>query len=66
MEDEYFMINPFSRGQLNPGLAIWNVAGVRFDYGSNRVQLFITTNRPGAVWTDIGQPSAVFARLPGT
>ena len=65
-EDEYFMINPFSRGQLNPGLARWNTAGVRFDYGANRLQLFIITNRPGGVWTNIGQPSAVFARLPGT
>ena len=65
-EDEYFMINPFSRGQLSPSLAVWNVAGVRFDYGANRMQLFIITNRPGGVWIDIGQPSAVFARLPGT
>ena len=65
-EDEYFMINPFSRGLYNPGLISWNNAGVRFDHAASRLQIYIITNRPGGVWTDIGQPSAVFARLPGT
>lgn len=66
-EDEYFMINPFSRGLLQPSVTNWTTAGVRFDWGANRLQIYALTNRPqGGVWLDIGQPAGVFARLPGT
>lgn len=66
-EDEYFMINPFSRGLLQPQQINWTPTGIRFDWASNRLQIYALTNRPsGGVWLDIGQPAGVFARLPGT
>ncbi len=61
--DEYFMINPFSRGLLQPQLQVWNRSGVRFNYAENRLQLY-SVGVSG--WIDIGSPGAVFARLPGT
>lgn len=66
LSDEYFMVNPFSRGVLRPGSALWDTSGVRFNYSENRLQLYIITNIPAGPWLDQGQPAAVFARLPGS
>lgn len=63
--DEYFMINPFSRGVLRPQNAGWLNLGVRFNYSENRLQTYVVAAGAGP-WTDNGQPAAVFARLPGT
>jgi hypothetical protein len=63
--DEYFMINPFSRGLLRPQNNGWINLGVRFNYNENRLQLYCVALGAGP-WTDNGQPAAVFARLPGT
>ena len=61
--DEYFMINPFSRGILQNHLN-WLDSAVRFNYSENRLQVFgVSALSP---WTNIGAPGAVFARLPGT
>lgn len=65
-EDEYFMMNPFSRGLLQPSLIDWTQAAARYDWTAQRLQIHAITNRPGGVWLDIGQPAAVYARLPGT
>lgn len=61
--DEYFMINPFSRGILAPSRPQGNQSGVRFNYAENRLQLY-SVGTTG--WSDNGSPGAVFARLPGT
>lgn len=63
LSDEYFMINPFSRGILI-NYSGWATSGIRFNYAGNYLQLyaFSAISR----WTDSGQPGAVFARLPGT
>lgn len=63
--DEYFMINPFSRGILRPQSHNWTRAGIRFNYATNRLQMYLTDSGAGP-WTNQGQPAAVFARLPGT
>jgi hypothetical protein len=63
--DEYFMINPFSRGVLTPQSMNWTDVGIRFNYTENRLQLYMVAVGSGP-WTDQGQPAAVFARLPGT
>lgn len=63
--DEYFMINPFSRGVLRPQNAGWLNLGVRFNYSENRLQTYVVAAGAGP-WTDNGQPAAIFARLPGT
>ncbi|OOV91240.1 hypothetical protein CR917_08875 [Pseudomonas sp. BRM28] len=61
--DEYFMINPFSRGLMAPNQALTNWCGARFNYSINRLQIY-SVGTTG--WSDLGQPGAVFARLPGT
>lgn len=61
--DEYFMINPFSRGHLAPSRVTVNRSGVRFNYAENRLQLY-SVGSTG--FSDIGAPGVVFARLPGT
>lgn len=61
--DEYFMINPFSRGTMAPQQVVWNQTGVRFNYSENRLQMY-SVGFTG--WSTLGQPGAVFARLPGT
>lgn len=61
--DEYFMINPFSRGILQKHIN-WMGSGVRFNYSANRLQVFGISAI--SAWTNIGAPGAVFARLPGT
>lgn len=64
--DEYFMMNPFSRGVLKPqDLGNWHKAGVRYDYSTSRLQMYIVDTGVGP-WTDQGDMAAVFARLPGT
>lgn len=66
--DEYFMINPFSRGILAPNSPDWLSTGARFNYSENRLQLFGVGSGPGGItaWSDLGAPAVVFARLPGT
>ena len=64
LEDEYFMINPFSRTMLAPNNITSMDAGIRWVYGSNQLSLYAIGF--GANWLDIGSPGAVFARLPGT
>lgn len=65
--DEYFMMNPFSRGLLQPQVINWTQAAARYDWSAQRLQIYAITNRPsGGVWLDIGQPAAIYARLPGT
>lgn len=61
--DEYFMINPFSRGTLAPQQTSWNPSGVQFDYSDNSLFMY-SIGFTG--WIDPGAPGAVFARLPGT
>ena len=61
--DEYFMINPFSRGLMAPNQILTNWCGARFNYSINRLQIY-SVGTTG--WSDLGQPGAVFARLPGT
>lgn len=65
MPDEYFMINPFSRGLLTQ-FSYAAPTGVRYDWTTQRLQIYAVTNVSGAVYIDIGQPAAIFARLPGT
>lgn len=63
LSDEYFMINPLSRGVLQYH---FNAAtlGVRFNYSGSYLQVYsFSAISP---WTDLGSPAAVFARLPGT
>ena len=63
LEDEYFMINPFSRGILISHTN-WMPCGVRFNYSENCLQMYgVSALSP---WINIGQYGAVFARLPGT
>ena len=62
LPDEYFMINPFSRGILQNHLS-GMTAGVRFGYSANHLQLFGISAI--SAWTNLGAPGAVFARLPG-
>ena len=64
LEDEYFMINPFSRTMLAPNNLTSMNAGIRWVYASNELSLYAIGSR--ANWLDIGSPGAVFARLPGT
>lgn len=64
LEDEYFMINPFSRTMLAPNNVTSMDAGIRWVYASNELSLYAIGSR--ANWLDIGSPGAVFARLPGT
>ena len=64
LEDEYFMINPFSRTMLAPNNVTSMNAGIRWVYASNELSLYAIGSR--ANWYDIGAPGAVFARLPGT
>ncbi|AMW64549.1 hypothetical protein QIT80_gp89 (endogenous virus) [Pseudomonas phage phiAH14a] len=61
--DEYFMINPFSRGLLQSHLN-WMTSGVRFNYAQNCLQVYGISAI--SAWIDIGSMGAVFARLPGT
>ena len=63
LEDEYFMINPFSRGLLAPNTQNWNWFGVKFDYANSRLQGYSVGFDS---WADIGDLAAVYARLPGT
>lgn len=61
--DEYFMINPFSRGILQSHIN-WMTSAVRFNHPEGRLQIFgVGSISP---WVNIGAPGAVFARLPGT
>ncbi|PHN32079.1 hypothetical protein AO240_08690 [Pseudomonas sp. ICMP 460] len=64
LSDEYFMINPFSRGLLTPQVIGWTQIGVRFSYTENCLQVFGITAQ--GAFSDMGSPGAVFARLPGT
>lgn len=64
LSDEYFMINPFSRGIITPSHINWTPIGVRFNYGESCLQVFGVTAL--GAWMDIGSVAAVFARLPGT
>ena len=63
LSDEYFMINPFSRGVLQYHTTAAE-RGVRFNYDGNYLQIYsFSAISP---WTNAGAPGAVFARLPGT
>jgi hypothetical protein len=64
LADEYFMINPFSRGLLTPTHINWTPIGVRFNYSQSCLQVFGVTAL--GAWSNMGMPGAVFARLPGT
>jgi hypothetical protein len=63
LSDEYFMINPFSRGVLISNIN-WATSGIRFNWSGNYVQLyaFSAISR----WTNPGNPGVMIARLPGT
>lgn len=63
-DDEYFMVNPFSKpvpNRINP-----QTTGVKWDYASNELRFYTFSNIPGSGYIDRGGPGAVFARLPGT
>lgn len=64
LEDEYFMINPFSRVMLQPNNRTAATGAIRWVYASNSLQLYAAANSSN--WIDMGSPGAVFARLPGT
>lgn len=64
LEDEYFMVNPFSRGLLTPDYTGWTPVGLRFSYFRNRLEVYGITAL--GAWSNMGAPGAVFARLPGT
>lgn len=63
--DEYFLINQFSRGVVSTS-GVWQDRGVRYNYNSQRLEMYIVTNDPSGPWIDQGQPGAIFARLPGS
>lgn len=64
LEDEYFMINSFSRPMLQPNNRISATGSIRWVYASNQLQVYAVANQSN--WIDMGSPGAVFARLPGT
>lgn len=63
--DEYFMMNPYSRGAVDTA-GDFLPRGVRFNYSTRRLEMYIVTNDPAGPWADQGQPGAIFARLPGS
>lgn len=64
LADEYFMMNPFSRGLLSPASLRWTPIGVRFNYNQSCLEVYGITAL--GTWADFGSPGAVFARLPAT
>lgn len=65
VSDEYFMVNPFSRGMLTSQFYTVST-GIKYDWQANRLQMFAITNSQGVVFNDVGAYAGVFARLPGT
>lgn len=63
--DEYFMMNPYSRGVVNTQ-PDFLPRGVRFNYSTNRLEMYIVSSGGAGPWTDQGQPGAIYARLPGS
>lgn len=64
-EDEYFLMNPFSRGVVNRN-GKYLSRGVRFNYGNNRLEMYIIAFPRNPPQIDQGNPAGLFARLPGT
>lgn len=63
--DEYFLMNPFSRGAVNNnGNYHWR--GVRYNYSTQRLEMYIVATRQNPPQLDQGMPAALYARLPGT
>lgn len=63
--DEYFLMNPFSRGTVNTnGTYHWR--GVRFNYSTQRLEMYIVAAAQNPPQTNQGQPAALYARLPGS
>lgn len=63
--DEYFMINQFSRGAVNTTGA-YHRRGVRFNYSTSRLEMYIVAIPQNPPQIDQGNPAALYARLPGT
>ncbi len=63
--DEYFMINPFARGAVNVTGA-YHRRGVRFNYSTNRLEMYIVAFPQNPPQNDQGNPAALYARLPGS
>lgn len=64
-EDEYFLMNPFSRGAVNTyGAYHWR--GVRFNYSTNNLEMYIIAFPQNPPVINQGNPAGLFARLPGT
>ena len=59
-EDEYIMINPFSRPIFQAGGASGGTCGLRINYSGGYTEIYSVSNNP---WTNIGYIPAVFARL---
>lgn len=63
--DEYFLMNPYSRGTVNTnGTYLWR--GVRYNYSTQRLEMYIIANPGNPPQLDQGQCAALYARLPGT
>lgn len=51
--DEYFMINPFSRGLMAPNQALTNWCGARFNYSINRLQIYSVGTTGWRIWVSL-------------
>lgn len=63
--DEYFLMNPFSRGTVN-NRGTYHRRGVRFNYATNRLEMYIVAIPQNPPTIDQGNPAALYARLPGS
>lgn len=63
--DEYFLMNPFSRGTVNSNGA-YHSRGVRFNYSTSRLEMYIVAIPQNPPTIDQGNPAALYARLPGS
>ena len=63
--DEYFLMNPYSRGTVN-NYGAYHWRGVRYNYDTQRLEMYIIAFLQNPPQIDQGQPAALYARLPGT
>ncbi len=59
-EDEYIMINPFSRPIFQAGGSFGGSCGLRINYGGNFTEIYSISDN---AWINIGYKPAIFARL---
>lgn len=62
--DEYFLMNPFSRGTVNY-TGSYHRRGVTFNYSTNRMEMYIVAYPQDPPQINQGNPAALYARLPG-